>query len=244
MKGLIINILNKFGYRITKAPIILNGLKVEHDFVSKHQWFLKYKFETILDIGANKGQFAARFRVLFQEAWIYSFEPIPEVYELLCKRFEGDKKFKAFNLGLGKQSETIQFYQNDFSDSSSVLPMKSLHKENFPQTLNEKLIEIKIDRLDSIAKSITISDFLLVKIDVQGFEEMVILGGEETIKKAKVLIVEVSFYELYENQIYFKTIFNHMNRLGFTYHGNYEQLVSPINGCILQADAIFVNENS
>ncbi|WP_158093922.1 FkbM family methyltransferase [Algoriphagus ratkowskyi] len=223
---------------------MLNGLKVEHDFISKHNWILKYNFKTIIDIGANRGQFASRFRVLFPESWIYSFEPIPEVYEQLCKRFELDTKFKAFNLGLGKQSGTIEFYQNEFTDSSSALPMKSLHKVNFPKTYIEKQIQIKIDRLDEIMKSITTSNPLLVKIDVQGFEEMVILGGKDTLIRASIVIVEVSFYELYENQVYFKTIYDHMDRLGFTYRGNYDQLISPIDGCVLQSDAIFIRENA
>lgn len=243
MKRLFVNLLKRFGYGLAKAPIILNGLKVEHDFLSKHHWILKYEFETIIDIGANKGQFAARFRVLFPEAWIYSFEPIPEVYDQLCKRFKSDSKFKAFNLGLGEQSGSIDFFQNEFTDSSSALPMKRLHKENFPRTSNEKQIQIKIDRLDEVMKTIMMSYPILIKIDVQGFEEMVILGGKEALKKASIVIVEVSFYELYENQVYFKTIYDHMLSLDFSYRGNYEQLISPLDGCVLQADAIFVKEN-
>ncbi|MBB6327814.1 FkbM family methyltransferase [Algoriphagus iocasae] len=243
MKEILIRLLKKFGYRLTKAPITLNGLKVEHDFLSRHNWILKYGIETIIDIGANKGQFAARFRVLFPDAWIYSFEPIPEVYDQLCKRFELDTKFQAFNLGLGKHSGEIDFFQNEFTDSSSALPMKKLHKENFPRTSNEKKIQIKIERLDEIMKSIVSSSPMLIKIDVQGFEEMVILGGKDTLIKASVVIVEVSFYELYENQVFFKTIYEHMLSLAFSYHGNYEQLVSPVDGCVLQADAIFIKEN-
>jgi len=244
MKRLIIKTLKKFGYKIGKAPIVFNGLEVDFDFIPKHHWILNYKFASIIDIGANRGQFAVRFRVLFPEAIIYSFEPIPEVYAQLSKRFEFDTKFKAFNLGLGNQTGTIDFFQNEFSDSSSALPMKSLHKENFPNTAKEKQIQIQVECLDEVMKSISLSNSLLVKIDVQGFEEMVILGGEKTIKSASVVIVEVSFYELYEDQVYFNTIYEQMQKLGFSYRGNYGQLLSPIDGRVLQADAIFINDNS
>jgi hypothetical protein len=84
---------------------------------------------------------------------------------------------------------------------------------------------------------------LLIKIDVQGFERMVILGGIQTIKKAEVLIVEVSFQELYENQVPFDTIYSLLTGLGFTFIGNYDQLLSPKDGSILQADAIFLNQS-
>tara|TARA_R110002020_G_scaffold47937_2_gene137028 strand:+ start:87251 stop:88120 length:870 start_codon:yes stop_codon:yes gene_type:complete len=243
MKQLIIKSLKKLGYKLAKAPIMLNELEVKYDFIPKHRWILNYKFSFIIDVGANRGQFAARFRALFPEAIIYSFEPIPEVYDQLCKRFEKDANFKGFNLGLGKESGEINFFQNEFSDSSSALPMKNLHKENFPKTTNEKQIEIKVECLDTVMKSISISHPLLIKIDVQGFEEMVIIGGEKTIRSASVVIVEVSFRELYEDQVYFKTIYDHMQRLGFSYSGNYGQLLSPIDGSVLQADSIFINNN-
>ena len=243
MKRLFINLLNKLGYRLVKAPIVIERLKVESNFLLKHKWIVKYNFETIIDIGANKGQFAARFRVLFPDAMIYSFEPIPEVFDELCKRFEKDNNFKAFNLGLGREPGTIDFYQNEFSDSSSALPMKRLHKDNFPKTSKEKLIKIKVGSLDEVMQSLMIGNSVLIKIDVQGFEELVILGGKETLKKALIVIVEVSFYELYESQVYFNTIYNHLFNLGFSYRGNYEQLISPLDGSILQADAIFFKEN-
>jgi FkbM family methyltransferase len=235
--------IQRFGYTLEKAPVHIKGVKVEYDFLKKHQWILNLDIQTILDIGANKGQFAARFRFLFPETWIFSFEPIPEIYEQLCKRFATDSKFKAFNLGIGKESGSIDFFQNEFTDSSSAFPMKGLHIESFPKTSVVKKIQIEIYSLDEVVKSISISFPLLIKIDVQGFEEMVILGGKDTLKKASIVIIEVSFYELYENQVFFSSIYDYMQDLGFSYHGNYEQLLSPLDGSILQADAIFLREN-
>lgn len=235
------NFLANFGIRMARAPINVKGLKVEHNFFERHQWLSNYNFETILDIGANKGQFAARMRLLFPKAKIYSFEPIPEVYNDLCLKFEKDKNFKAFNIGLGQESGTFDFFQNDFSDSSSLLPMKDFHKETFPQTLNEKKIQIKVESLDVFASTLKLKSPLLIKIDVQGFEKMVILGGKETLKKADLVIVEVSFFALYENQVFFGSVYSELIALGFEYQGNYEQMSSPIDGCILQADAIFRN---
>ncbi|EAZ82442.1 FkbM family methyltransferase [Algoriphagus machipongonensis] len=243
MKLLINRILNKLGYSITKAPLVINGIKVEYNFLEKHSWIVKYNISTILDIGANKGQFAARFRILFPKAKIYSFEPIPEIFEHLCARFKLDENFKAFNLGLGNKSGKIDFFQNEFSDSSSAFPMKGLHKSNFPKTIHEKQIRIDVERLDDVMNDISFAQPLLIKIDVQGFEEMVILGGLKTLSKAEIVIVEVSFFELYENQVYFETIYNHMKSLFFSFKGNFEQLISPIDGCVLQADAIFVRDN-
>ncbi|MFN8465859.1 MAG: FkbM family methyltransferase [Caldilineaceae bacterium] len=43
----------------------------------------------------------------------------------------------------------------------------------------------------------------MVKIDVQGFEDKVLLGGELTIRHASMLIIETSFQVLYEGQALF-----------------------------------------
>jgi FkbM family methyltransferase len=242
MKRLLTLFFRFLGYEVKKGPQVISGTKVEYYFFKNHRWVMEYKFQTIIDIGANKGQFASRFRLLFPEAEIHSFEPIPQVYQELVGKFSQDAKFHAYNLGLGSDKGTFDFFQNDFSDSSSLLPMKDLHKESFPFTRNEKLIRIQVERLDSVAEGISLSQPLMVKIDVQGFEEQVILGGKNTLQQALLVIVEVSFVELYENQVYFDTIYSLLKDLGFRYAGNYDQLISPLNGSILQADAIFLNE--
>ena len=230
----------RLGYTITNDSVFKGQ---SSNFFASHKWLIELNFLTILDIGANKGQFASKFRMLFPNAFIYSFEPIQEIFEILNNRFSKDLKFKSFNLGLGLESGEFDFFQKDFSDSSSLMRSKDLLKENFPQTQNEKKIKIQIESLDNISNSINLELPMLIKIDVQGFEKMVILGGKQTIKKASVLIVEVSFYELYEDQEYFDSIYSVLCDLGFKYMGNYDQLYSPNDGSILQADAIFFKEN-
>lgn len=243
MKATIARVLDLLGYEMRRGPLTLDGLRVENNFFARHQWIQQYGFQTIIDIGANQGQFASRYRRLFPTAQIYSFEPITEVFQALVTRFEGDVDFQAFNFGLGEESGSFSFFQNEFSDSSSLLPMKNLHRENFPFTKNEKVTQIQIRTLDEVAESIQLNGPILIKIDVQGFEKMVIRGGENTLKKAALLIVEVSFQELYENQIFFDSIYADLTEMGFRFVGNYDQLVSPKNGSILQADALFINQN-
>ena len=211
----------------------------EKQFNSK--WLTDLKFNTILDVGANTGQFALKMRSIFPNAMIYSFEPIPTVFDLLLENFKGDKKFKGFNFGLGNKTEMMSFNLNEFSDSSSLLKMTDVHKTNFPHTNNESSITISVEKLDVVFKDEIISP-LLIKLDVQGFEDKVIFGGENIISKADLIITEVSFYELYENQTLFDKIYTDLRKLGFEYIGNYDQLRSPLNNKILQADAIFAKK--
>ena len=50
----------------------------------------------------------------------------------------------------------------------------------------------------------------------------------------------MSYLELYKNQILFDKLYETFITLGFSYHGNLEQLHSPIDNEILQGDAIFI----
>lgn len=210
------------------------------EFVRKHQWLTKKNIKSVIDIGANVGQFALNIRALLPDAAIYSFEAIPSVYEDLLQNFSSDEKFKAYNVGLGNEQGKTTFYVNNFSDSSSFLKMTDTHKDNFPITSHgEKTIEIIIDKLDNILSVKDLEQPYLVKLDVQGFEKEVILGGSNIIKNADYVISEVSFVELYEKQILFDTIYKMMKEFGFEYVGNFDQLASYVNGEIMQADAIF-----
>lgn len=218
--------------------------QLEHEeFLRTNKWLIDFGFETILDIGANEGQFAKRARKLFPNAIIISFEPIPTVYEQLKENFKTDFQFKAINVGLGEKQEKIKFLLNEYSPSSSILKMNH-HTEHFDFAVKQNEIEIQLEQLDNFAQEIDLSKPYLVKLDVQGYEDRVIRGGINIISGAQMIISEVSFTSLYEGQVLFDQIYTTLKALGFKYTGNYEQLYSPLNNEILQADAIFIKQVS
>ena len=91
-------------------------------------------------------------------------------------------------------------------------------------------------------KGINLNDNMLVKIDVQGYEDRVIRGGQDTISRAEIVIVETSFQCLYEGQPMFEYIYEVLTKMGFSYRGALEQISNPIDGGILQADSLFVKD--
>ncbi|GAG95421.1 unnamed protein product, partial [marine sediment metagenome] len=133
-----------------------------------------------------------------------------------------------------------EFNLNDFSASSSFHIISQSHVQAFPQTTNTRPIKVKVERLDDILSGYDLEEELLIKVDVQGFEDKVIAGGKVTFSKAKILLIEVSFVTLYESQPLFEDIYAQFISTGFRYAGNLDQVVNPVNGEILQADAIFI----
>lgn len=203
-------------------------------------WLWSLGIGTVLDIGANSGQFAATIHAMLPKAQLYSFEPLPDCFAQLQTNMKGVSNFTAFNIALGDQVGTLQFERNAFSPSSSFLRMTKVHKTTFPFTRNSHTVDVKIDCLDNIAATLDICGELMVKIDVQGYEDRVIRGGQKTIERARLIIAETSFETLYDGQPLFDDIYRTLVDRGFVYAGMLDQLNSPRDGRALQADGIFI----
>jgi hypothetical protein len=74
---------------------------------------------------------------------------------------------------------------------------------------------------------------------VQGFEGKVNIGGEDVVARAKIVIIKVSSQSLFEGGPLFDDVYRILETRGFTNNGNFDQLLSPKDGRLLQADAIF-----
>ena len=227
--------------RTTDQTEVFNNMA---DFSVKSEisqsWLKEIGFKTIIDIGANEGQFASKMRKLFPNAMVYSFEPIPDVHKKLSSQFNGDKNFISYNCALGDKDENKEINLNEYNPSSSLLKMGEIHKKHFDFARKETSCPIVVRRLDDLISAESLSKPVLIKIDVQGFEDHVINGGKEVISFCRMIIIEVSFKELYIGQPLFDDIYKLLCSMGFKYSGNYEQLISPDDGSILQADAIFL----
>ncbi|MDB5088618.1 MAG: hypothetical protein JWR09_2612 [Mucilaginibacter sp.] len=228
--------VSALGYSIRKSPTSQSELL---QFCYANGWLKDYLINTIIDIGANEGQFATKISALFQNARLICFEPLTAPFELLKKNLINVPDAAFYNYALGDSDTELVIHNNEFSPSSSFLNMDGAHKENFIYAVKttENIVQVRtLDGLD-----LGIEGAYLVKIDVQGFEDKVIAGGSQTIGNAAVVIIEVSFSKLYTDQPLFDDIYRLMTDLGFLYHGNFEQMLSPVDNRILQADAIFIN---
>ena len=230
---------------VVKATFHLCGLDIRRiPRFGPYEWLKDMNIKTILDIGANTGQFALQFHRLFPDAKLYSFEPLEDCYNELKKRMRKVDNFEAFNMALADINGELEFHRNEHSPSSSVLPMADLHKQNYPYTGKDAVIKVQSVRLDDVAKDLKIKDNLLIKIDVQGFEDKVIVGGENTIKQAKILIIETSFQPLYIGQPLFEDMYDLLKQ-DFRYIGSLgESRVNRSDGTPLFEDSIFVNKSS
>jgi FkbM family methyltransferase len=220
----------------------LRGIEVRMFECLNKPWLRNSGIKTIFDVGANTGQFARAIHEVLPDAFIYSFEPLSDCFAELQRTMCNVKTFRAFQTALGDRDGEEVFYRSEWSQSSSLLPMGLLHKENFPFTARQSREIARVRKLDDYVDECMTNDNILVKIDVQGYEDKVIAGGKRLLKRAKLLIVETSMVPLYDGQPLFRDIFTSLENQGFQYNGALNQALGPIDGSVLYADSVFIRE--
>ena len=219
------------------------GLSVDHYVALNRPWFRSLGIGAVVDVGANVGQFSQMIRTVLPDARIVAFEPIPRAFEALRRTFAADPAFAAHNVAVGRETGTSTFHVNPYSDSSSIRPMTDVHREHFPFTQGaQQQIEVRVEPLDRYADAIGTDVPVLVKVDVQGFEDEVLAGAHAVLAHAALVILEVSFAPLYDGAPAFEALLATMNGLGLRYGGNLDQLRGPRDGAILQCDALFFRD--
>jgi FkbM family methyltransferase len=195
---------------------------------------------TVLDIGANNGEFSKEIFAHLPHAQVYAFEPLGDCYKTLQHTFAGNPNFHSYNVALSNAAGESTIHRSSFHPSSSMRTMAALHKTLYPKTAGAMEEKVTTARLDDIAKDIQVDGNLMIKIDVQGFEDTVIAGGTETFKRASLVLIETAFVELYEGQPLFGDIHDQLRTLGFSYRGAAAEHRNPKTGELLYQDSIFV----
>lgn len=225
-----------------KLKHYLTGEKAVH-IPKERAWLTKYKIHTFIDIGSYVGEYIDLSRLLFPKASIYAFEPLRDCYENLLIKTADMNAVKIYNLALGDKNATTVIHRSSYAPSSSLLPMADLHKKAFPFSSGSSEEKIQVKTLDSVLKNVSLKPNIFMKIDTQGFEDKVIRGGRRVLRQTAVVQLEVSFAVLYEGQRLFHDIYMQLYELGFSFHGMHNQILSPIDGSILQAHVYFINRN-
>ena len=205
-----------------------------------------YSIRTILDIGALRGELAvSELRPNFPEAVIHCFEPSPLAFaELALVASGSDNKITAHNFGLGNETGALNFHVNlDFLAASSFLEQTGKTVAHFPETAKVKDNTVEVRRLDDVISEIMppIAEDFFIKIDTQGYDYQVLLGGRETLSRARACIVEVSMTDLYKGAPSFHDIYLLMVDAGLRFGGVFDQRFAKSSE-LLYLDAIFIRD--
>lgn len=151
-----------------------------------------------------------------------------------------------FNVAIGdKEGDVDMYLHEDHSPSSSLLTTTKLTEMYYPFTKRQKSVHINLTTLDAALDEALseLSPEILIKLDVQGYEDRVIAGGGNVFSRASACIVEVCLNKLYEGQAEFTELATMLSGLGFRYGGNLDQVYGDDGHCIY-LDAVFLKAQS
>lgn len=200
--------------------------------------FKPYHFETVIDVGANRGQFTLLMAGLFPEARILAFEPLIEPFRRLIAVTAALPNVRAFHSAIGPERTSLPMNVSKRDDSSSLLPITAMQEKIFPHTGHARIDHVRVAPLGDFIDDVDLARPSLLKIDVQGFELQVLKGAADCLDDFDVVYVEASFVQLYEGQPYASDIIDFLHKRQFRLAAIYN-LSQTAAGQAVQADFLF-----
>lgn len=206
---------------------------MEHSLVLK-----SFDCEYIVDVGANRGQFALISRKIFPRAKIHSIEPLEEPAQIFKNIFKNDPDIILYTCAVGREKSTAIIHITKDDDSSSLLPITKMLSDMFPGATEKQTRQVMVYPLSQLINPASIPLASLLKIDVQGFELDVLKGCEDVLQKFSYLYIECSFVELYKGQALAHQIISWLGERNFVL-SSIHNLYYGKNGLSVQGDFLF-----
>ncbi len=165
---------------------IIHGSDYENHMIDFYRELLK-EDSVCIDAGANIG-ILSMYMSCFTKAKIYAFEPAIENFEMLLKNIEANQlNVEPIFMGLGNKTGKMRFvFNREHSGDASLLYE---NQEKFYDSPIDDKREIALITLDDFVASRNITKLDVLKMDVEGFESLVIEGGKKTIETLRPDIV-------------------------------------------------------
>jgi FkbM family methyltransferase len=248
MKKFIQKLVNLFGYKVMKIKSTdstdLDGLT--KSLITKSE-------PVIFDVGASKGQSITRYKKLFQNPIIHSFEPNIDELNILKQKYINDKNLYLNNVAVGDKKGNLEFNINAGSGHSSfknLIPNTTWIKKRSnsikidDKNYTTKKVNAEIITLDDYVNEKNLTNIDILKIDTQGFEDKVLLGAQNLLKnnRIKLIQLELIFSEIYENPLNIydveKTLIPNNYKLFGSSNGG-----SLISHHVYQSDLIYISND-
>lgn len=203
----------------------------------------QYDIKTIVDVGANEGQFA--LKLIGKNNYkgkIISFEPVSSSFGVLSKNSQRSSNWAVVKSAVGDTEGTvpINISQNSVSSSLRKVNAHTVEAEAGTAIVNTEMVPI--NTLDNLLKAHQWQNDLWLKIDVQGFEREVLKGASETLKQAKVIQIELAVIPSYEQSPYLEEIITQLRAAGFTLYSIMSGFRNYKTGQMYEMEGFFVKE--
>ena len=169
------------------------------DLLPRGQW---RNLRTVVDVGANVGQWSTMLLDLVRPEKLIVIEPQPAAFAKLQELLGNDGSVELHRVAIGDTEGTTKFRVTRDTTGASVLPpreeMSDLIGGNWTV---ESEIEVPMKTLDGLLRDV--AEISLLKIDVQGFEKAVLAGAPASLRRTNFLLIELNYLQQYEGGSWF-----------------------------------------
>ena len=212
-----------------------------HPVLRQKALMAAYGIDTVIDVGANVGNYGLKLiDDMNFKGEIHSFEPMLNEYKVLANRTQSHMNWSAHNFALGDTIGNSEINISKNSVSSSLLNILPQHTKSAPKSEFGSTQKISVTTLDSFFAEQNLSNSSsLLKIDVQGFERNVLLGGQKALPSIDTIHIEMSLVDLYEGGITFDELYTELRQFGYQMVGVEPGFSDVDTGQLLQIDGLF-----
>jgi FkbM family methyltransferase len=197
---------------------------------------------SLIDVGANMGQFGQEMRKAGYRGAIYSVEPLARAHAICARIAARDPDWHLLPpmaLGAAPGSAEINVAKNLASSSFLEVDARSLAAA--PESGFMSKEEVVVQPLDAVADPAWPRP-LALKIDTQGFEREVLVGGTAILADVALILVEMSLTPLYHGAPGFAELYAMIEGLGYRCIGMNQGFADLAANELLQVDALFVRD--
>jgi len=192
----------------------------------------------VLDVGANRGQYALELRGIGFSGRIVSFEPVRSEFALLDGSFRNDPNWKGYQVALGSADGPASIKVPRLTVLSSLLaPIR-----DDPEA---RLEAVEMRPLDSVFRSAIEAvpePRVLLKMDTQGYDLEVFKGAEGCLDSICALQSEISIRPLYKGMPHYLDALKVYEEVGFELH-DLTVVARAGNGCLQELNCFMVRSS-
>jgi FkbM family methyltransferase len=200
----------------------------------------KWGIKTVLDVGANEGQFAMELRSAGYTGAIFSFEPTRKAFECLKNNSRNDARWQVVNSGLGSTNEKLIVAVPEDSRLTSVLPPTKSQLFSGEETIRLQRLDIWLSEMSEIKIDLSTT---CLKLDVQGYESEVLEGAGNALPQFGAIMAELAICQSYEAQPYIDDIIPSLRNKGFDLWVTRRGLWTPHGNREFEIDGLFRNRH-
>ena len=208
--------------------------------------FGRYGVNVVLDVGANKGQYARSLRRAGYKGRIISFEPVAETFEELQRAASDDPAWTVHQVALGREDGSVEMNVVP-GTLSSMLPPTDFGAKRYERLKAADVQQVPVRRLDGIL------DELLggapdprpyLKLDTQGFDLEAFVGLGKRAEDFVGMQSEVAFLQIYEGMPRFPESLATYEAAGFEVAGLHPVSRERRTARVLEFDCVMVRADA